>query len=273
MKFEYREIVNWRSLAELGKLLDLRKPPEKLYYRGNWNPSVFEDCVAVVGSRRMTSYGRAAVMKLVMELVSSGKTIISGYMYGVDQCAHEAALEYGGRTVAVLGWGIRWKLWGKDEMLAEKVLRAGGMFLSEWEEQKPAVWTFPIRNRIVAALSSAVYVVEAAEKSGSLITVHEAEKLGRKVFAIPGPITSRVSTGTNKLIADGRAESWLFGRQNTKAESEKSAIYLLIKEQGGLEADEIMRIVRKNIGEVGSELTRLCLAGLVVEREGKYYVT
>lgn len=267
----YRETRNWRNLSELERLLELVKPPERLFYRGIWNASLFENCVAVVGSRRMTEYGRYSVEKLIAELVGQGKTIVSGFMYGVDQAAHRAALEFGGRTIAVLGWGINWRLEKRDQDLAEKIMENGGLLLSEWENQEPALWTFPVRNRIVAALASAVYVVEAAEKSGSMITVNEAIKLQREVLAIPGPITSRVSGGTNALIASGKAKSWTPNNVQPPRLS-KSEVENLVREQGGLSVDELARSLRIGVDVLGVELTQLVLLGVVTEHDGRYYL-
>lgn len=267
---EYREARAWEKLGELKKLLELKKRPEKLFYAGDWDPTIFENCAAVVGSRRMTEYGRWSVGRLVAELVSVGKTVISGFMYGMDRAAHEAAIESGGRTIAVLGWGMTWKLEKRDQALAEKIIGSGGLMLSEWENQEPTLWTFPVRNRIVAALAETVYVVEAAEKSGSMITVNEARKLGRPVWAVPGPITSQVSGGTNNLIATGWAKPWLPGKTKA-AVGEETPVFRLIKEQGGLSADEMGRILGVGVDVLGIELTNLVLSGVVVERDGQYY--
>lgn len=267
---EYREVSDWKKLPELARLLDLKKLPEKIYYAGEWKTNIFENCAAVVGSRRMTEYGRWSVSRLVRELAGQGKTIISGFMYGMDQAAHEAAIESGGATIAVLGWGMTWKLEKRDQALAEKIIDSGGLLISEWENQEPTLWTFPVRNRIVAALADAVYVVEAAEKSGSMITVNEAIKLGREVWAVPGPITSQVSSGTNNLIASGKAKPWLPGKTKA-AVGEETPVYRLIKEQGGLSADEMGRILGVGVDVLGIELTHLVLSGVVVERDGQYY--
>lgn len=270
-----KEIKDWRKVPELGRLLELSDPPKKLFFRGEWKPSIFENCAAVVGSRRMTEYGRYAVEKLVAELVAAGKTIVSGFMYGIDQAAHSAAIEFGGRTIAVLGWGINYRLVERDKKLAEKIVENGSLLLSEWENQEASLWTFPVRNRIVAALSSEVYVIEAAERSGTQITVNDALRLGRQVFAVPGPITSRVSGGTNILISSGKAKTWTPGVQPPRLNESKgkSVVENLIREQGGLTADEMARILSLSVAEVGVELTHLVLMGVVVERQGRYYLT
>lgn len=206
---DYRSIADWKKIRALKKLSDLSTPPKQIYYYGKLDPSIFENCVAVVGSRRMTTYGERVVEKIIPQLVSSGKTVVSGFMYGVDQYSHRACIEAGGKTIAVLGWGIKTKLTGEDLRLAQKIVSTGGLLISEWEEQRAAHWTFPARNRIVAALCSEVIVVEAAQNSGSLITARLAIRLKRKLWAVPGPITSKTSVGTNSLIDQSLAKMWL----------------------------------------------------------------
>lgn len=205
----YQKIIGWPKHSELSRLLDLNNPPKEIYFSGKWNSKIFKNCVAVIGSRRMTEYGRKVVEKIIPQLVSQKQTIISGFMYGVDQYAHQVCLENGGKTIAVLGWGINHKLKGFDLKLAQKIVKNKGLLLSEWENQQPSYWTFPARNRLVAALSKKVIVVEAAEKSGSLITVKIATRLKREIWAVPGPITNRFSAGTNILIASGKAKMYL----------------------------------------------------------------
>src|SRR5258708_14202493 len=144
-----KHVLNWRSLPELHRLHDAPSHPKELYARGTWNPDLFQNCVAVVGSRRMTEYGKQVIEKIIPELVFAKKTIISGFMYGVDQYAHEVCLQNGGKTIAVLGWGIDVPLDAHDTKLAKNIINSGGLILSEWENQKPTLWTFPLRNRIV----------------------------------------------------------------------------------------------------------------------------
>lgn len=205
----YGSLPNWRKHRELFRLNDLSNPPKALFYHGTWNSELFTHCVAIVGSRRMTLYGRQVIEKIVPQLVFEKKTIVSGFMYGVDQCAHETAVRAGGKTIAVLGWGIDRPLEGFDKKLAADIIASGGLIMSEWESQPATRWTFPVRNRIVAALSEEVTVVEAEVKSGSLITATLARKLGRRLWAVPGPITSHMSEGANNLIAEGVADIWL----------------------------------------------------------------
>ncbi|MBU1255674.1 DNA-processing protein DprA [Patescibacteria group bacterium] len=177
------------------KLLSLQKFKE---------PSIFENCLAVIGSRRLTHYGKQAMERLVGEIAMNNITIVSGFMYGGDAIAHKTTIEAGGRTIAVMPCGID-KIHPEDqEDLYNEILENNGLIISEYEgDMGPALWTYPQRNRIVAGLSKALLVVEAGEKSGCLITANCAKKFNRKIFAVPGPITSSVSVGTNGLIKEG----------------------------------------------------------------------
>lgn len=268
----YQKLDNWQKLPQLRSLLDLSTPPKQLYFSGTLNPDIFESCVSVVGSRRMSDYGQRVVEKVIPHLVSNGQTVVSGFMYGIDQYAHEVCVESGGRTIAVLGWGIDTGLTGKDLALAKKIVSSGGLLLSEWETQKSTHWTFPARNRIVAALSKEVIVVEAAEKSGSLITARIAAKLKRKLWAVPGPITSRISKGTNRLIATGKAKMWLGDVDKSSfLPTDDPMLDILCNE--ALTADEIARKLSCPVSKAGAKLSLLLLAGVIMEKGGKYYLS
>lgn len=267
-----QKVKNWEKLPELKRLLELTTPPKELYFQGSWNPDLFKNCTAIVGSRKMTDYGARVIEKIIPSLVSSGRTIVSGFMYGVDQYAHKICLANGGRTIAVLGWGINSPLTGADYKLAKDITASGGLLLSEWEAVKAAHWTFPARNRIVAALSEELIVAEAAEKSGSLITAAISVKLKRKVWAVPGPITSRTSKGTNKLIADGKAQMWTgdFILQTAFSSQEDPLLEMLLDE--ALSADEIARKLNLPVSETGARLSLLLLSEKIIEKGGKYYI-
>lgn len=265
-----QKIANWKMLPELSHLKDLTTPPKELYYIGTWNKNLFQNCVAIVGSRRMTDYGRAAIEKIIPEIVLKGQTVISGFMYGVDQYAHQICVESGGKTIAVLGWGITLPLEGLELKLAQKIVETGGLILSEWKDQKPSLWTFPARNRIVASLSQEVIIVEAAGKSGSLITARIATTLKRKIWAVPGPITSRYSVGTNDLIATGKAAMWLANQKDEDTSVPSSDPLLHLLENGALTTDEIARTLNVSVSHIGARLSFLALSGKLTERGGKY---
>ena len=262
--------------------------PEKIYYKGEWNNEIFENCLAVVGSRRLTSYGRKITEQLVTEIASAGVTIVSGFMYGGDEAAHKAAAEAGGRTIAVMPCGIDMIHPEYQEELYNKILENKGLIISEYEGKfPPANWTYPRRNRIVAGLSKAVLIVEAGLNSGTLITAEFAKKFGRKIFAVPGPLTSEVSKGTAQLIKEG-AEVVTEARDILKDYNisltkpnlakpslniegiEQEIINQLQKEP--LEADNLARILGMSVSKIGTTLSLMQLKGFINQEGGKYYV-
>ncbi len=164
-----------------------------------------ERSVTVVGARRAGAYGREVAHELSRLLAGSGVTLISGLALGIDSAAHEGALAGSGRTVAILGTGADRAYPRSRRNLYERI-RAGGVVASELPPGSPTFrWMFPARNRLMAALAGITVVVEAAERSGSLITAEMAAEIGRQVGAVPGPVTSWRSSGTNRLLADGAA--------------------------------------------------------------------
>ena len=244
----------------------------KLYYQGTWSDEIFAKCMGVVGSRRMTDYGRRVVEKIVPELVQQGWTIVSGMMYGVDQAAHETCIECGGRTIGVLGWGIEYYAGDREWELQRKIIEGGGLLLSLWKDQMGTNWTFPARNQIVADICHELIVVEAASRSGALLTAGMMTKRKKLVWAVPGPITSSVSAGTNQLIANGEAKMWLgSSSKGVPLQRRGTPLLNLISDQG-LDASEIARRLGRPASDIGSELTMLMLKGEVEEREGKYYL-
>lgn len=262
--------VDWKMIPQLSGLSDLSNPPKKLYVVGTWNPELFTSCVAIVGSRRMTQYGRRVVESIVPRLVMEKRTIVSGFMYGVDQYAHRVCIENGGKTIAVLGWGIRRALTDTDLTLAQSIAKSGGLVISEWEDQQPTLWTFPVRNRIIVALANEIIVIEATAKSGSLITATIAEKLKRSVWAVPGPITSSTSVGTNSLIASGKAKMWQGDIQKESAVASDPLLTLVQREP--LTTDEIARHLNQPISVIGAQLSLLSVSGQLIEKGGKYYL-
>ena len=186
-------------------LAQIYDPPPLLYYRGQLELAD-EFALAVVGSRKYTSYGRQAIERLVKNLADNNLTIISGLALGIDALAHEAALAAQGRTIAVLGSGLdRENIYpSQNRYLADKIIASGGAILSEFPlGALPLKHHFPQRNRLISGLSLAVLIIEAGEKSGSLITASHALEQNREVFALPGSIFSPYSVGTNRLIKLG----------------------------------------------------------------------
>jgi len=167
--------------------------------------SIFDrKTIAVVGTRRITAYGKQVTAMLAKGLVEKGWVIVSGLARGVDRVAHETTIYNKGLTVAVLGCGLEMVYPSEHRQLAEKIIESGGMLISEFPPGTPmAAKNFPLRNRIISGMSLGVVVTEAAEKSGSLITASCAAQQGREVFAVPGPINSPLSQGTAQLIKKG----------------------------------------------------------------------
>lgn len=187
-------------------LLEIPEPPTKLYLRGTLpDPTQFY-YLAVVGSRKYTSYGREATERIIAGLASYPICIVSGLAMGIDGIAHRAALNAGLPTVAIPGSGLSDSvLYPRvHQGLAREILDSGGALLSEYEpDLRGAPWMFPQRNRIMAGLAQSVLLIEAEELSGTLITARLALDYNKNVFVVPGPIFSATSKGTNKLIRQG----------------------------------------------------------------------
>src|SRR5919112_1684681 len=188
-------------------LREIPDPPVTLYVRGRWAECLDAPCVAIVGSRRCSTYGQNVALLLARELASRGVCVVSGLARGIDAAAHRGALEAGGRTVAVLGTGVD-EVYPRDhKKLAAEILEKGGALVSQFPLSTPPIpENFPYRNRIISGLSLGVVLVEAAENSGSLITARLAMEQNREVYAVPGNITSRNSFGTNYLIKGAGAK-------------------------------------------------------------------
>jgi DNA processing protein len=185
-------------------LREIQAPPARLYVRG----ALAEDdalAIAIVGSRAATPYGLAVAERLGADLAARGVTVVSGLARGIDSAAHRGALRAGGRTIAVLGSGVDVIYPPENRPLAGEI-EARGALVSQFEPgTRPLAGYFPARNRVIAGLSLGVVVVEAAERSGSLITAGLAGDMGREVMAVPGPLTSPQSVGAHRLIQDGAA--------------------------------------------------------------------
>ena len=193
------------ALGDAGYPENLREivsPPPRLYVRGTLTESDAL-AIAIVGSRAATSYGLAMAERLAADLAARGVTVVSGLARGIDSAAHRGALRMGGRTIAVLGSGVDVIYPPENRRLARDI-EAHGALVSQFEPgTRPLPGYFPARNRVIAGLALAVVVVEAAEKSGSLITAGFAGEMGREVMAVPGLVTSAQSSGAHRLIQDG----------------------------------------------------------------------
>jgi len=185
-------------------LREIPMPPERLWMRGRVET---DDAlaIAIVGAREATPYGLGCAERLAADLAVRGFTVVSGLARGIDSAAHRGALEAGGRTIAVLGSGVDVIYPPENRRLASDIAARGAIVSQFPRGTPPLAGYFPARNRVIAGLSLGVVVVEAAEKSGSLITAGFAGELGREVMAVPGPLTSLMSRGAHRLIQDGAA--------------------------------------------------------------------
>ena len=267
-------------------LANIYDPPLVLYVRGKLKKED-ERAVAIVGTRRATSYGKVAARKLARELAQAGITVVSGMARGIDTAAHEGALEAGGRTVAVLGCGVDIVYPPENSSLMQEIIRRGAVISEFPLGTRPLAYNFPRRNRIISGLSKGVVVVEAPLKSGAIITADYALEEGREVFAVPGPITSPYAKGTNRLIKEGAKivediSDILEELNLTRLKGVKSRIDLQLsfKEKTVLEnlsyeplhIDELVHRTKLPVWQVGDILTRLQLKGMVRELPGKLFI-
>lgn len=269
-------------------LRDIPGAPKQLFYKGVWDQALFANCLAVVGSRRMTRYGRQMTEDIVSPAAAAGITIVSGFMYGVDATAHRSALKGGGKTIAVMPCGIDLVHPAYQSDLYDEIIERGGLVVSEFAGMfEPALWTYPKRNRIVAGLCVATLVVEAGVKSGSLITAHCARRFGRTLCAVPGNATSPTSEGTNLLLKEGarvvtdagdvlelfRAKGTVAAREHPLRiglqNVEERVMRALSREAASI--DELAAELSLDAARAGAALSVLQLSGLVEEEGGKYY--
>lgn len=185
-------------------LREIADPPITLYVKGDWQACFDAPCVAVVGSRRCSTYGENASEMLSRDLAANGVCIVSGLARGIDTAAHRGAIAAKGKTIAVLGTGIDGIYPKENAKLVDEILASGGAIVSQFPLNTPPLRdNFPYRNRIISGLSLGILIVEASERSGSLITARLAMEQNREVLAVPGNITSKNSFGTNYLIKSG----------------------------------------------------------------------
>lgn len=272
-------------------LRNIPDPPPILFYRGD-SSLLNEASIGVVGSRKPTPYGRASCTHFVRDLVQAGLVIVSGVAYGIDAEAHQATLKAGGKTIGVLGCGFDHVYPSRHRELYREI-ESFGLLLSEYPPYTPPVaGLFPERNRIISGLALGVLVVEAAEKSGSLITADCALEQGKEVFAIPGPIFSLMSKGPHNLIKQGAklvtsskdileeinqhlpnaqcVEKSGAGDQITLSNEEKAIVEAVTYE--GIHLDELMNSLDKNQRRILYQLVlQLEAKGAIVALPGGYF--
>lgn len=281
--------VTWDEDAYPAMLRHISNPPYILYYRGQIE-YLYSPTIALIGSRLASYYGKNTARKLGRELAARGITVVSGLARGIDSEAHRGALE-AGYTVAVLGCGLDIIYPPEHEKLYSEIT-ASGAIISEFPRHTgPEPGNFPMRNRIISGLCRGIVVVEAQEKSGALITADFALEQGRDVFAVPGPINSKTSVGTNNLIKQGA--KLVAGCQDITEEysdlvDSNEPVPL---EQGGLpfltaEENQIIEAMGNdpghfdylldktgfNIGQLSTLLLQLELRGIIRGLPGNYYI-
>ena len=283
MKFNLK-ILEGKSIP--AELLEIPQPPKKLYIAGKLPPKGTV-CLAVVGSRRATTYGKDVVKKLISGLKGYPIAIVSGLAVGIDALSHEAALSVGLFAVAFPGSGISEEAFFPQTSLklAEKIISSGGCVLSEFEPNlKAAYYTFPMRNRLVAGLSKAALIIEAQEKSGTLITARMALDYNKEVLAVPGSISSDFSKGTNNLIKQGatpitssndilEALGFKIDQESKQkslfedARPEEKSVLKLLKEP--TERDDLIRKMKLPTSEANALLSIMEIKGLIKEEMGE----
>lgn len=266
-----------QSQNYLKLLASIAKPPKTLYALGKV-PEERRTSVAIVGTRKPSSYGREVTQQLAYDLAKRGIVIISGLALGVDGIAHQAALEAGGTTIAVLGNGLPQIYPSTHQDLANKIVASGGAILSEYESGTPSVgFRFLERNRIVSGLADAIIITEAASRSGTLNTASHALEQGKEIFVVPGNITSPLSAGCNALLKQGatpvtkpddileviapdllRPQSFL-ALGSTPAE----ATIITLLQNGIRDGDELQQKSRLTAPELAEALTMLEINGTV----------
>ena len=278
--------ITYRNDAYPMLLKETDSPPLILYCKGNTD-LLNSDCLAVVGTRRATNYGKSACKKIVNEVSTQGITIVSGLAEGIDTIAHKSCLEVYGKTIAVLGSGLLHIYPASNESLYNEILAKDGLIISEYKPNEPSVtYHFPVRNRIIAGLSKAVAIMEATEKSGSMHTKNYALEYNREVFALPARINDIYSVGCNKIISNGQAKILLgsqdiieFYGKSVKNTADIKAVQLSYDEQliydaldlNEMNIDEIIKKTKMETKVLLTMLMRMEIKGIIKKLPGNIY--
>ena len=271
-------------------LKTIHYPPPVLYFKGTILESD-KNSISIVGSRKATYYGKMVAEKISKDLALAGLTIISGMARGIDTAAHKGALLVNGRTIAVLGCGVDYIYPPENRRLAQEIQKSGAVISEFPLTALPERQNFPRRNRVISGLSLGTVVVEAAEKSGALITADFALEQGREVFAIPGNINSPLSNGSHNLIKQGaklvdnyqdileeihvtlpqKTAEKEIAKENTSLTEEEKILYRIIAKEP-TQIDEIIGESKLSASKVSEILLNLELKDLIKEIEGKRYI-
>lgn len=266
-------------------LREIKDNPKKIYWSGDIG-LLKTRCISVVGSRTTTAYGRNTAKAIATMLARNGITVVSGMAAGIDTCAHEAALEAGGNTIAVLGCGVD-ICYPKENLSLMRRIKRKGLVISEFGPgTEPFAYNFPQRNRIISGLSEMTVVVQARNSSGSLITAELAAGQGREVCSVPGNIDSQYNLGNNKLIQEGATPIVRVDdlREILRLGSEKKdvafaemtslerRIYETISERGELSADELCILLDDSARRIAPVLSVLEIKGMLCSASGKFFL-
>jgi DNA processing protein len=282
------KILTWADEEYPSRLREIEQPPPVLYLRGEYlQDDLF--AVAIVGTRKVTPYGRQLTEEIASFLAANGITVVSGLARGVDAIAHQTALKAGGRTIGILGSGVDKIYPPEHRALAEQMMERGAIISDYAVGTPPDASNFPPRNRIISGLSLAVVVIEAAETSGALITAEFAAEQGREVFAVPGSIFAPQSKGTNRLIQKGALplltpDDLMQALDITRIGEHKSArkvlpadeteaMVLSVLSREPLHVDEIRNQANLPIEKVSATLALMELKGMVRQVGGMNYVS
>lgn len=262
-------------------LKNILNPPTGLFIKGNI-PKI-DDSIAIIGARKASEYGKTVAYKFSYELASRGITVISGMARGIDSCSHKGCIDARGSTVGVMGSGFKNIYPKENKSLLEEIIEKGCVITEYMPDEMPLPAYFPMRNRILSGLSRFVLVVEAGDKSGSLITASLALEQGKDVFAVPGNIFSPNSVGTNKLIRDGAKiiigindileEYNEVFKQNiidNLGEIERRVIGLL--KNGAISLEYIMEEFQYGTEKILAALSKLECIGIIRRVYGNYYI-
>lgn len=271
-------------------LKEIPNPPQALYYTGDLKLAQ-KKCVALVGSRSTTQYGRRNARELGQLLAEGGAAVVSGMAKGIDSCAHMGALQAGkkgaqGGTIAVLGCGADICYPASNKELRDAIA-SSGLILSEYPPgTRPAKYRFPQRNRIISGISEVTVVVQAPNSSGALITAEAAAEQGRSVYAIPGNIDSAYNLGSNKLLRDGavplavleellddlKLEKSRLEHFEKKLGKEEAALVKILAETGEMTVEQLCKAAGRPAEFISGMITILEIKGVICTSMGKIFV-
>lgn len=269
-------------------LREIKDAPKELFVRGELDPD--DRYIAIVGTRKASSYGKKITVRVAGELARMGMTVVSGLAIGIDMYAHEAALDNGGRTIAVLGCGLDQIYPPENRKLADRILQNGAIISEYPVNVEPRKFHFPARNRIISGMSLATIVIEAGEKSGALITGRKASDQGREVFAVPGDIDRPQSKGALQLLKEGAHPftcvndifenlnlqtdllSCLRERRIENLSEDELKVMNLIPKAGEASFESVIRAADMHISKVQSIISILEIRGLIEQTQNGMFV-